>query len=329
MVAIGSIRLSKLNDTVNPCQPTEKLLMNTYFAYGSNLDSEDWQRWCAEHGYSTNLLRPVERVEPVGGVYLPDHELKFSYYSAARGGGALNAVPRIGQAVEGALFEVAGNEGWAALHQKEGHPHRYSRTQVTIVDEGGHRFKAMTYLINQPDGGRFVPPAAGYVEIVRRGMQRLNLQTKFLDAAASNELIPPVTNSLFCYGTLMRGQSRFAHLAAHRIEQIFPATTCGRLVDLGEYPGMIEPLGHDSGTKVSGELFETGDISAVLPLIDDVEDFRGYDASDSLYSRRLVQADIGNDQPRLAWSYFYEGGDGSPIPSGCWRTHGGGISADW
>jgi len=302
---------------------TRDFFMNAYFAYGSNLDSQDWQRWCIEHGYSTNLLRPFEPVKQVGGVYLPDHELQFSYYSTARGGGALNVVPRIGQAVSGSLFEVMGDEGWAALDHKEGLPHCYSRKQVKILDEGGGLTDAMTYLISQPSDTPFIPPARGYAEIVRRGMQRLNLPTRFLDAAVSNEPVPPVTNGLFCYGTLMQGQCRFHHLAAHQIENVLPATVCGRLVDLGEYPGMIELSNDDRSSKVFGELFEMSDLSAVLADIDEVEDFRGYEAADSLYSRRLIQADIGDGQPRLAWSYFYEGGDGSPIPSGCWRTHGG------
>ena len=55
-----------------------------YFAYGSNLDDEDWGRFCKKNDLS------VDGIVPIGPAILPDHELVFNVYSNTRGGGALN-----------------------------------------------------------------------------------------------------------------------------------------------------------------------------------------------------------------------------------------------
>ena len=50
-----------------------------YFAYGSNLDFDDWSRWCKQKQKDPSGL--VE-LEPA---FLPDYELRFHYYSGSRG----------------------------------------------------------------------------------------------------------------------------------------------------------------------------------------------------------------------------------------------------
>ena len=46
-----------------------------YFAYGSNLDAENWALWCETKGYDS------VSIEPLGPAWLPDHELVFHYQS--------------------------------------------------------------------------------------------------------------------------------------------------------------------------------------------------------------------------------------------------------
>ena len=58
-----------------------------YFGYGSNLDWDDWKRFCMERGADPHGL--MER-EPA---WLLGHHLKFHYYSSGRGGGAADVVP--------------------------------------------------------------------------------------------------------------------------------------------------------------------------------------------------------------------------------------------
>ena len=100
-----------------------------YFAYGSNLNAEDWQAWCRRSGFSPDLLefRTV--------AYLPDWELVFDYRSSSRNGGALDLKERIGQLTAGAVFEVAPG-GWKALDSKEGAPNYYRQEDTTALYAG-------------------------------------------------------------------------------------------------------------------------------------------------------------------------------------------------
>ena len=60
-----------------------------HFGYGSNLDLDDWKKWCDDYGRKSNEMQ----VEP-GIFFLPDYELDFHYKSGSRGGGALDVVER-------------------------------------------------------------------------------------------------------------------------------------------------------------------------------------------------------------------------------------------
>ena len=77
------------------------LLSDYHFGYGSNLNWDDWKKWCNERGKDPNSLK----VEP-GTFFLPDYELDFHYYSSGRDGGALDVVKLRGHAVAGKLFKV-------------------------------------------------------------------------------------------------------------------------------------------------------------------------------------------------------------------------------
>ena len=87
-----------------------------HFGYGSNLDLDDWKKWCDDHSRKSSEMQ----VEP-GIFFLPDYELAFHYESGIRGGGALDVVKLRGHAVAGKLFKVTG-DGWGSLDAKEGSP---------------------------------------------------------------------------------------------------------------------------------------------------------------------------------------------------------------
>ena len=100
--------------------------MAVYFAYGSNLDWQNWSEFCARHGADPHCMKPIEPA------FLPDVELVFNYRSVLREGGALNIRPRKGQVVHGMLFEVT-DRGWEVLDRKESVAAGcYARTQSVI-----------------------------------------------------------------------------------------------------------------------------------------------------------------------------------------------------
>jgi len=152
-----------------------------YFAYGSNLNVEDWERWCASHGHRMGMLRAV------GKASLPDHELAFTRYSPARECGVLDARPRVGSVVRGVLFEVS-DAGWEALDHKEGHPTGYRRTPCTLIGPDGEEVSATTYTVREPV--EHVAPSDAYLELVGAGYRTHGLDTRELADAARGGVFP-------------------------------------------------------------------------------------------------------------------------------------------
>ncbi len=288
---------------------------NLYFAYGSNLNKADWERFVGPER-NPNAIHKVEVA------YLPDFELVFDRRSKTRSGGVLNLKPRIGQLVAGVLFKVSA-DGWAMLDEKEGHPGAYQRFDTVALRPDGTEVRVTTYKVPDERRQGFVAPAQAYVEIVRAGLQAHGLESVMLDAAAKGETLAHSVNSVFVYGTLMRGESRFGALANHGLECVLMAEAPGRLADLGAYPGLLAPAAPDQW--VEGEFIRLGDIGGALTQLDGIEGFRGYGRPGSLYRRALVDVGVGDGRVRRAWTYFYAGGHAgvTTIPSGSWRASRG------
>lgn len=279
-----------------------------YFAYGSNLDAENWASWCRERGYD------VGSIEPLGPAWLPDHELVFHYQSRLRAGGALDVRPRLGTAIPGALFRV---HDWAALDAKEGvSGNFYRRLAVTALTADGQAHEALTYTVCEHRVGAFIPPSEEYRRFVLRGLRRFGHSHEGFLAVAEGAAAPSAPNTLFVYGTLMRGQASYERLAPRLQRTHGPARVeRASLVHIDWYPGLVL----DAQGEVHGELYELDDIAAVLGELDAYEDFVGYGRSDSLYRRSLVSA-LSETGSMLAWTYIYLGDpDAFPrISSGRW-----------
>jgi len=279
-----------------------------YFAYGSNLDAENWTAWCEKKGYD-----PAS-IEPLGPAWLPDHELVFHYQSRLRKGGALDIRPRHGTAIPGALFRV---RDWEGLDAKEGvSGEYYRRTAVTALTGDGRAHSATTYCVCDERVCDFVAPGPEYREIVTRGLSRFGHRHGGFLAAALGESAPPAPTAIFTYGTLMQGRRSHDLLAprvrrAHGSAHVLGAS----LIHIDWYPGLVLS---DEGS-VHGELYELDDIAMMLAELDSYEDFSGYDDGGSLYRRSLVNA-VAASGSTLAWTYIYLGdAEAFPlIPSGRW-----------
>jgi len=218
-----------------------------YFGYGSNLDLQDWTSWCTENGFDP------EQIAPVGTAVLPDHELVFNYRSGRRRGGALNVRQRLGHVVPGVIFKATPT-GWAALNGKEGAPNYYESFQTGAILDDGTEVPVVTYRVcaNRVRDS-LVAPSPEYLEIVKRGLKRFGLSTHLVEAAAKGEDLPTDVPSIFTYGTLLRGESRFAALRAHdEPKSILLAEACGDLYSLGSFPALIATS--TCNGYVSGEL---------------------------------------------------------------------------
>ena len=103
-----------------------------YVGYGSNLDPQDWSRFCGDRDADPADLRPVTPV------LLLDHRLTFNHLSGRWKGGAANVTPSPGDVVPCMAFEVDHPSIWDVLDAKEG-------VGVDVYE----RFEALALL---PDG---------------------------------------------------------------------------------------------------------------------------------------------------------------------------------
>ena len=284
--------------------------MNRYFAYGSNLNHGDLDRWCQRTG----------RLFPLTGTwipaYLPDHDIVFDYISESRHGGVLDVRPRVGQLVPGALFTVT-EEDLETLDLKEGVPHFYRREEKRVLVADGRDVAAVTYeVVPENRSPAPVRPSDAYVALVAEGLAAFGQSDRVLRAAARSEETPCLVTDLFVYGTLLTGGSRHADLeTGGGVTGVVRATASGHLLDCGPFAGMLP----GPGGTVHGEIVGLHDPGTAFPHLDGVRGFEGFDAARALFRRALITARTGEGARRLAWTYLWAGNANHPrIPSGDW-----------
>jgi len=293
--------------------------MATYFAYGSNLDAQNWGEFCTRHNVHSQCMKPI------GPAVLPDCELVFNYRSVLRAGGALNIRERKGHFVHGALFEVS-DRGWEVLDIKESVAAGcYERIPHMAITPGGRTVPVVTYRVTRQRTEGFVPPSDEYAEIVRRGLASFGLPSHQFETAAKNDRAELEVEGVFVYGTLMRGESRHGAIQRHGPQQLLPAHARGRLhATRADYP-MLDVHGDAANEVVRGEFVRFPDTGSALETLDEVEAFYGYGRLEHEYVRTLLEVDTAHGERHLAWTYV--GGNrsmmGARIESGCWRTHRG------
>lgn len=156
-------------------------------------------------------------------------------------------------------------------------------------------------------------PASITARAVRSDGTLLDVSLTHVPDAAS----APLVTGVFVYGTLMRGEEREA-----AIRGVLPCVAPldgwvpGGLVHLGAWPGLVSGAG-----RVHGELFLTTELAPLLAVLDPIEDFTGFDAPPTEYTRVVLQ--VTTESGRVwAWAYRYVGdtSEAVPIPSGRWRA---------
>ncbi|WKZ13378.1 MAG: gamma-glutamylcyclotransferase [Gammaproteobacteria bacterium] len=279
-----------------------------YFAYGSNLNPADWQRFCRKHGEDPGVLRPV------GPGWLPDYRPVYHYRSASRGGGALDVTPERSHATPGLLFEIR-PEGWRVLDHKEGAPNFYARQGVAVLLGAGEIVSAITYCVTP--GRReaaFIPPSADYSALVAAGLLQWGLPTAAHAAAAAGHAPQPLIHHLFVYGLLQSAWGATRTIPG--VSSCGRATAPGQLFDLGAYPGWQPSV--NANADVVGELLEMENPDEALAQTDRIEGCHGYQDT-SRFRRVLLRATAADGTVALAWCYRYMGAvSGGPIRGGAW-----------
>lgn len=128
---------------------------------------------------------------------------------------------------------------------------------------------------------------------------------------------------LFVYGSLRRDvpggrQDLLAAAALFRGH----GRVRGRLLDLGEYPGLVASVRRDEWVR--GELY-TLPGATVLRAVDRYEDYRPAHPERSLFVRRMTTVFLDTGQRTRAWIYEYAGPSGRArrIPSGDYAARRG------
>jgi gamma-glutamylcyclotransferase (GGCT)/AIG2-like uncharacterized protein YtfP len=287
-------------------------MTSPYFAYGSNLNSAEWESWCRQKHLDPHVI------EPLFPAWLPDHCVAFTRFSNARQSGVLDIRPALGCLVPGVVFRVNPG-GWPALHRKEGSPGAYRRVTGACLTRHGKAHSVRLYEVRPEQRRGFVPPTPAYLDIVKVGLEAWSLPHNHITRAAAN-LPPEPLGALFVYGTLRPGQPLHHHLAGARAT--IPANARGRLFDCGDYPAMALPV-PGATTRVHGELVLLGDI-ATLGELDHVEGFAGFSRQPSPFVRRLIEVSTEGGNLRRAWVYLGGTALDTPrpeIPSGDWIEH--------
>lgn len=117
-----------------------------------------------------------------------------------------------------------------------------------------------------------------------------------MHAAAAPEL-------LFVYGTLRAGSSHpMASFLAGRARRLGEASSAGRVLDLGEYPGLVDD--DDPVRRVAGELWELD--APAAPTLAVLDDYEG--CAEGLFERVRRAVSSGSaGAPQQAWVYLYRG----------------------
>jgi gamma-glutamylcyclotransferase (GGCT)/AIG2-like uncharacterized protein YtfP len=111
---------------------------------------------------------------------------------------------------------------------------------------------------------------------------------------------------LFVYGTLRRhGRGSRFGLLGSGVRQIGFARMRGRLVDLGDYPGLVPPKNPEDWVR--GEVYVLAQPADTLRRLDEYEGCAEPAARSAGFRRLMGEAELDSGRTTWAWVYAYEG----------------------
>ena len=144
-----------------------------YFGYGSNMSHQQMKQRCP-------ASRFIKRVRLDG--------FRFAYdgNSSTRGGAVANILESSAPSslVWGGLFEINEHD-LAVLDRYEGHPRSYQRRTVTVRDEQGKDYDAITYCRTGKNVGQ---PSEQYRVIVIEGAENCQLPESYVTSVLAGKV---------------------------------------------------------------------------------------------------------------------------------------------
>lgn len=150
--------------------------MIRYFAYGSNMDKEDLDRWCTSRGF------PLVKFLSVSPAELDGHRLCFNYFSASRNGGAANIMESDEDHVFGLLIEIEERD-LETIRTKEGYPNFYTEISVDVQRLDGTVVQdVITYkVVKSREEPSHQPPTRDYLSLIIRSARRYNFPADYVN----------------------------------------------------------------------------------------------------------------------------------------------------
>jgi hypothetical protein len=140
----------------------EEPMTKLYFAYGSNLNVEQFFRRCPA-------------AKRFGRFSMPDWKLIFD--------GVADIAPSPGDAVEGAIYEIT-PRCEQALDRYEGFPHLYGKGTFTVTITGRNgKSEVRPVMVYTMETDTIRPPSAAYLATIRRGFDDWSIPHATLNAA--------------------------------------------------------------------------------------------------------------------------------------------------
>ena len=142
---------------------------NRYFAYGSNMDTDQMAR------------RGLE-VHDAEAAVLRGHRLAFTFDATSRWlGGAADVVPDEGSVVEGVLYHLDSDGDISLMDPWEGVPDWYRRIPVEVEPvASGERVGAWTYEV--VDKLPHIPPSEGYIGKMILAAEKFGMSPGYVDS---------------------------------------------------------------------------------------------------------------------------------------------------
>lgn len=158
--------------------------MIRYFAYGSNMDKEDLDKWCSSRGFSPLKFLSVSPVK------LDGYRLCFNYFSASRNGGAANIMESDEDHVFGLLIEIEKRD-LETIRTKEGYPNFYAEISVDVQRLDGTVVQdVISYkVVKSREEPSHQPPTRDYFSLITRSAIRYGFPTDYVKYLQSIETI--------------------------------------------------------------------------------------------------------------------------------------------
>lgn len=156
--------------------------MINYFAYGSNMDEDDLNRWCKRK------CLPLVKFLSVSPSKLDGYKLVFNHYSVCRKAGAANIMESGDDYVCGLLIEI-NKDALFTIQKKEGYPKTYDEIRVDVEKfDGAQVPSVITYkVVKSKEKPEHQPPTKEYIQLIISNAKKYNFPAEYINYLTSIE----------------------------------------------------------------------------------------------------------------------------------------------